>query len=34
VGAPRLNINPDNGEDALVSLQFVRLGLPGEIDRG
>ena len=32
-GAPRLNINPENGETLCISLRPVREGLPGETDR-
>ncbi len=33
-GAPRLNINPDNGETLCICLQPVRAGLPGKPDCG
>ena len=33
-GAPRLNINPDNGETLCICLQPVRAGVSGKPDRG
>ena len=33
-GAPRLNINPDNGETLCIACNLCALACPGEPDRG